>query len=229
MRTCTIDGCDRAHRARGLCTSHYNQAHQPNRHRKFMLKCDWCGTECEKFPSSTIRKRFCSMDCRGMWAKSEQGLVQGMRRPGPKPPTTPKQRRIAQREVTEALARGDYRTAASLIQLLSIVTGECWLWPTLDESGYGRLNGKAAHRLSLEAHLAAPLGRQPVHHKCANRACVKPEHLQPVTHYDNAAEMLARGYMTTRIRLLEQALRELNPSHELLAEVGLPIGVGAKG
>lgn len=44
-RTCTMPECDRAHRARGLCASHYNQEHAPNRHAKKMVACTWCGTE----------------------------------------------------------------------------------------------------------------------------------------------------------------------------------------
>lgn len=36
VRTCDLDGCDRPHKAKGLCSRHYNQAHyqrDPDRHR----------------------------------------------------------------------------------------------------------------------------------------------------------------------------------------------------
>lgn len=64
-RTCTIDGCDRAHRARGLCGSHYNQEHAPNRHTKKLTPCAWCGTEVLKH-SGGGRKHgaVCSAQCR---------------------------------------------------------------------------------------------------------------------------------------------------------------------
>ena len=78
------------------------------------------------------------------------------------------------------------------------------------------------HRLSLEAHLAASLGSQPAHHKCANTTCVNPEHLQPVTHRENVAEMLARRYMEQRIRALESALHDVAPDHPMLSEVSIP-------
>lgn len=66
-RTCTMPECDRAHRARGLCASHYNQEHAPNRHTKKMVACAWCGTEVLK-SSGGGRKygQVCSNECRTM-------------------------------------------------------------------------------------------------------------------------------------------------------------------
>jgi hypothetical protein len=65
MKTCTLDGCDRAHRARGLCASHYNQEHAPNRHAKKLVACVYCGTEVLKH-SGGGRKygQVCSESCR---------------------------------------------------------------------------------------------------------------------------------------------------------------------
>ena len=65
MRTCTKDNCDRPHRARGLCGSHYNAEHQPNRHAKKLTACVWCGTEVLK-GSGGGRKygAVCSDECR---------------------------------------------------------------------------------------------------------------------------------------------------------------------
>jgi 5-methylcytosine-specific restriction endonuclease McrA len=65
MKTCTKDNCDRAQRARGLCSSHYNQEHQPNRHAKKMVACAFCGTEVLKH-SGGGRKygQVCSDRCR---------------------------------------------------------------------------------------------------------------------------------------------------------------------
>ena len=33
QRTCDMPECNNRHQARGLCSTHYNQAHQPNRHK----------------------------------------------------------------------------------------------------------------------------------------------------------------------------------------------------
>ena len=75
------------------------------------------------------------------------------------------------------------------------------------------------HRLSLEAEHGASLGSQAAHHTCANARCVNPEHLQPVTHRENMAEMLARNSYLDRIAELEEVIRELAPNHEVLNRV----------
>lgn len=67
MRTCTIDGCEKAHRARGLCATHYNQAHQPERHAKATVSCAYCGEPCEKDRTSRFAARFCSLICRDVY------------------------------------------------------------------------------------------------------------------------------------------------------------------
>ena len=77
----------------------------------------------------------------------------------------------------------------------------------------------AVHRLVLEAKLGARLGSQAAHHMCANSRCINPQHLQPVTHRENVAEMLARASYLSRIAELEDALREARPDHPLLTHV----------
>lgn len=45
-RTCTIEGCAKAHRAKGYCGSHYNQHYpSPNRRAKKLVDCAWCGKQ----------------------------------------------------------------------------------------------------------------------------------------------------------------------------------------
>lgn len=61
-RTCSVEGCGRKLRARGLCGSHYNQAYQPNRHTKVEVPCAVCGTVVLKFKSG--RRQVCSDLCR---------------------------------------------------------------------------------------------------------------------------------------------------------------------
>lgn len=43
MKTCTIDGCEKPLRAKGMCSTHYNRKHQPNRHLDKTRPCAWCG------------------------------------------------------------------------------------------------------------------------------------------------------------------------------------------
>ncbi len=65
-RTCTIDGCNKPHRAKGLCSSHYNQSMpREKRHPKVTLTCFVCGIEVPgKFPVSSGRRAVCSEDCK---------------------------------------------------------------------------------------------------------------------------------------------------------------------
>ena len=65
MKTCKLEDCDRAHRARGLCASHYNQEHAPNRHAKKLVACVWCGTEVLKGTGGGRKYgQVCSDKCR---------------------------------------------------------------------------------------------------------------------------------------------------------------------
>lgn len=64
-KPCTLGGCERSIRAKGLCASHYNQEHAPNRHAKKLVACAWCGTEVLK--SSGGGRKYgavCSEQCR---------------------------------------------------------------------------------------------------------------------------------------------------------------------
>lgn len=67
----------------------------------------------------------------------------------------------------------------------------CWLWlAALDKDGYGvfwyRGGTEKAHRISY----LIETGRFPARgalldHKCRNHACIRPKHLEPVTHTVN--------------------------------------------
>lgn len=65
-RLCTTDGCERKHVARGLCGTHYNQQHQPNRHRKVEMHCDCCGKNVlkDKGRDKRYKNIYCSQLCR---------------------------------------------------------------------------------------------------------------------------------------------------------------------
>lgn len=78
----------------------------------------------------------------------------------------------------------------------------CWLWlAKLDKDGYGviwlsrkKTNYRAA-RLAYELVHGAMADDLVIRHKCDNRACVNPVHLEPGTQLDNMLDAVARGHL----------------------------------
>lgn len=101
----------------------------------------------------------------------------------------------------------------------------CWIWqgpPT--QSGYGQMYVKGrvtrVHRAAYETWVGKiPVG-ETVHHKCAQRLCINPEHLQLATVQENVAEMHARQSFQRRIDHLTQRVQQLEA---LLAANGVAI------
>lgn len=70
-RTCGMPNCPKPHRARGLCSTHYNQQHASTeqRHAKQTVPCTWCQVDCVKDMGRERRYQgiFCSFACRDHW------------------------------------------------------------------------------------------------------------------------------------------------------------------
>ena len=160
-------------------------------------ECEVCSVE---YDYRVRVSKYCSADCRGEAARARRS------------------------DLRKAYEAKDYKGMLEAIEKRAKVaeTG-CWEWKQLDSTGYPRMiiedKHIAVHRLSLEAKHEAPLGSQAAHHICANTRCVNPEHLQPVTHRDNTAEMMARRAYVDRIAELEEAIKKLAPDHEVLNRV----------
>ena len=97
----------------------------------------------------------------------------------------------------------------------------CWVWTrTAKIDGYGNFIVRTSQKpkefpnFQVIHHWAYWLstGNVPVetiHHKCANRSCYNPDHLQEATARQNMGEMFARKAYEERIRLLEARVAEL--------------------
>lgn len=62
-KTCALPGCANVLRARGLCSTHYNQRHQPRRHAARAVPCTVCGTQIQRAVRAKHRPT-CSAACR---------------------------------------------------------------------------------------------------------------------------------------------------------------------
>lgn len=85
--------------------------------------------------------------------------------------------------------RGHNTRKSSMEYIVNTQTG-CWEWQRgKNERGYGviRVGGrtKKAHRCYYEKYVGEIPGGMTIDHLCRNRACVNPDHLEPVTQTEN--------------------------------------------
>lgn len=78
----------------------------------------------------------------------------------------------------------------------------CWIWPGhLNNQGYGIIVGddgkeRRTHRVAYEVLVGPiPEGLE-LDHLCRVRACLRPDHLEPVTHTENVRRGLAAQQWT---------------------------------
>lgn len=80
----------------------------------------------------------------------------------------------------------------------------CWIWTRATAQGYARcnINGKvqSVARVILES-IHGPIGSLLACHTCDNHPCIRPDHLFPGTHKDNADDMMRKGRGGYRIPL----------------------------
>lgn len=79
----------------------------------------------------------------------------------------------------------------------------CWPWTAGRCGGYGAVKGshyreKVAHRLAYRLVVGDIPAGFVVRHKCDNRLCCNPRHLEIGTHVDNVADRVKRGRSACR-------------------------------
>lgn len=77
----------------------------------------------------------------------------------------------------------------------------CWVWQgSKDSGGYGQIwldhTSNKAHRIAYHLYKGELPKELLVRHKCDNRLCVNPEHLELGTHQDNSQDAVSRGRQT---------------------------------
>lgn len=176
-KTCQEAGCTNQARTRNWCTPHYM-----NKYRNQAIKCriDGCSS---RWVSKSVG--YCKRHAADLTAPV--GPVKGIK------------------------ARNQVWT----LDLLKTKTNQndkgCWLWQGQKIRGYAVIDAvyqgrrtRSGHRLAYRlANGEIEEGMQ-VHHKCANRSCINPDHLQLVTLESNIAEMHERNKFLKQIG--EQAM-----------------------
>jgi hypothetical protein len=108
-------------------------------------------------------------------------------------------------------------------------TDACWFWTGKVHQGYGKFHvthkrAVLAHRLSWELTNGPIPKKLFVCHKCDVRGCVRPDHLFLGDAFDNAGDMVLKGYTShansekvifTRAQI-ERLAMELGVTHEEL-------------
>lgn len=83
-------------------------------------------------------------------------------------------------------------------------TPTCWNWTASLNGGYGRFNPDGrlvyAHRWLYEQVVGPVPAGLDLDHLCRNRACVRPDHLEPVTRYVNVFRGDGTGSFKVKLR-----------------------------
>lgn len=196
--TCTYKDCTKTATSVKMCLNHYKQVRRDQ--NRFTIICKRCKKTCAVPRAERI---FCSRNCAAADAHVDPAKKRGVK-------STP---------LTLAIRSGERQSILDEIRAACTETvGGCWEWnkgcrpdgyPTSQHRGKGFM----VHRLALETHLGAPLGKQQAHHKCANPRCCNPLHLEPSSQRENIAEMQIRVSLEARISQLEDALRVVDPEN----------------
>ena len=100
------------------------------------------------------------------------------------------------------------KSSAQILARYDVAANGCWEWTgSLNKFGYGQVcvtptpgyhTIKGAHRLAYEHHIGPIPDGLVVMHKCDNRRCINPEHLQVGTQAENLDDAWLKGRVPNR-------------------------------
>ena len=171
--TCTIDGCENVHVARGWCSGHYERwkHHDDPRRGAPVRQRPRAMSDCD-IPGCIRLKRYTTLGfCRTHYTR--------WKRFGNPLAGDP----IADRGLP------DHDRLRNSVEI-DPETG-CWKWQLGRRSdGYGqvKVGGRTlgAHRWSYQIHRGEIPGGMTIHHTCFTPSCVNPQHLECVTRAENS-------------------------------------------
>jgi hypothetical protein len=185
-RTCSLPGCEKPHRARGLCSTHYNQD-CPDRHRKVEMACAGCCAPIIRARTAKFAERFCSYACREAEVQKRGDWGRGGRKPA-------RPREVVLHSdpwLASPLAPWHSRMLAAYRRLLADprprfsgsycrVCGEAFVMDRLQfENGTGRLCSARCQRKAGRLRRIAPSTRRMVHERDGWRCQICWRRLSP--------------------------------------------------
>ena len=106
-------------------------------------------------------------------------------------------------------------------KIVSEVLGNCWEWQGGKyTTGYGQLQQETwgeeyTHRWSWAYHNSEMIPEDKlVRHKCDNRCCVNPDHLELGTKQDNVSDMTERHYKPHNRKFTKEQIQEIKTLRE---------------
>lgn len=170
-KTCTIEGCDKPHVAKGLCGMHYR--------RKRLT-----GDVGEAEARIDRPQRLCSMPgCEKPHAKNGFCSMHAAR--------------LERHGTTDKPVRRS--PARDFIESVTDDSDECIPWPFhVDEKGYGTytdrngINGPAHRYICIKFH-GDPEPGQVTRHKCKTKSCINPNHVEWGTYSENQMDRFRDG------------------------------------
>lgn len=228
--TCIESECSAAVFSRMMCSKHYQRWYKEN--RREVVEGDPRGRR----PLPDSGDGSCIESSCGRTAKSrglchrhyERRRLHGLPMPVVEPRSRTRVEPVRESEISKAWKAREHSKVMNLLLANTVAgPGSCLEWQgRRDRGGYGILSVMAsegrrstqyAHRLMLQASQGGnELAGLHTHHACTNRACINPEHLQPVTVQQNNGEMHARISLNQRIAILEAELRRVDPHNRLI-------------